>query len=199
MNLVSHINLLRHGKTSGGSRFFGATDIPISQYGMTQMWTTLQNSLVKWDHIISSPLTRCADFAHQLAQRDSIAITLDERLKEFNFGIWEGYTAAEIMQIDADALTKFWETPSAHPPQDGEYLHHFQTRVLAAWYEITSTYIGQKVLLVTHSGVIRTILCHILQKPIDRLLEIEVKHASMQHIQVTQKQGLPHATLISNP
>lgn len=198
MNLISHIDLLRHGETMGGSRFYGKTDIPISPHGLTQMWATTQKLSPHWDCIISSPLRRCADFAHKLGQRYTIPVLLDNRIKEFNFGIWEGLTAAEIMETDADALTRFWESPLIYPPENGEYLLNFQARVLLAWHETTKTYAGKKVLLVTHSGVIRAILCHVATKPIERLLDFEIEHASMRHVLVTQNQGLSHATLLSD-
>lgn len=198
MNLISHIDLLRHGETMGGSRFYGRTDISISPHGLRQMWATTQKSSPHWDCIISSPLGRCADFAHRLGHRYTIPVSFDERIKEFNFGIWEGFTAAEIMKTDLDALTRFWENPLIYPPENGEYLLNFQARVLQAWHEITKTYAGKKVLLVTHSGVIRAILCHVATKPIERLLDFEVDYASMRRVLVTQSYGTSHATLLTD-
>ena len=199
MNSACNIDLLRHGATVGGSRFYGKSDIPISRLGMSQMWTSTQKMSPHWDHIISSPLVRCADFAQALGQRYSIPVSFEERIKEINFGCWEGYTAAEIMETDADALTRFWENPLIHPPENGEYLLNFQARVLCAWNDITKAHTGKKVLLVTHSGVIRTILCHIATKSIESLLDFEVEHASMRRVLITQNQGLSRATLLTDP
>lgn len=199
MNTVSNIDLLRHGETSGGSRFYGKTDVPISRLGMAQMWTATQKLSPHWDKIISSPMVRCAKFSQALGQRYSIPIIYDERIREFNFGCWEGYTAAEIMETDPDALTRFWENPLIYPPKNGEYLLNFQARVLTAWHDMIKVHGRQKILFVTHSGVIRTILCHISKTPIERLLDFEVKHASIRHVLVTKKQGLSHATLTTDP
>lgn len=199
MNIVSNIDLLRHGETVGGSRFYGRTDIAISQQGMAHMWATTQKYSPYWDHIITSPLVRCAEFAQLFAQRYAIPITIDERFKEFNFGNWEGQTAAELMEKDAYALTRFWQNPLTNTPENGEYLLNFQARVLTAWHDIIKGQSGQRILLITHSGVIRTILCHLSQKPIERLLDFNVEHAGIHRVLITQKHGSSHATLETDP
>lgn len=189
MKKISNIDLLRHGETQGGSGFFGSTDIPLSEYGCTQMWAAIERSDCKWNHIITSPLKRCTDFSRLLQQRHAIPVIQDKRIREIHFGDWEGCFPAELTQMDAELLTRFWHNPVKHPPPNAENLLDFEKRVLSAWHDITVQYAGQNILLVTHGGVIRIILCHILQHPVERLLEIEVCHAAMQRIQVEHCQN----------
>lgn len=198
MKLICNIDLLRHGETVGGLRFYGKTDIPISRQGLTQMWIATQKSSPYWHHIVASPLVRCAEFAQLLGHRYSIPVTFDERIKEINFGNWEGFTAAELIENYPEAITRFWENPLIYPPENGEYLLNFQARVLSAWHDIIVQYPGKKILLITHSGVIRTILCHISKKPIESLLDINVEHASIRRVLVTQQQGVSQATLLTD-
>jgi alpha-ribazole phosphatase len=193
MYSYSSIDLLRHGETQGGSGFFGSTDTPLTELGWTQMWRTVENN-PQWDRIVASPLARCAAFAQTLAERRAIPFALDERIQEMHFGAWEGQSASELMMTDANALARFWRDPGRHTPPDAEPLASFVDRVLNAWKDIAINHQGENVLLVTHGGVIRVILCQILQHPVERLLELEVKHAALRRIHIEHAAGCVHAT-----
>ena len=189
MKIISNIDLLRHGETQGGPGFFGSTDIPLTDDGCTQMWAATERNARGWDHIITSPLIRCTRFANELQQGYSIPVTHDERIREIHFGDWEGRSPAELAEIDTEPLTRFWNNPVKFTPPNAECLVDFEKRVLSAWYDISARYANQNVLLVTHGGVIRIVLCHILQYPIERLLEFEVCHADMRRITIEHSQN----------
>jgi alpha-ribazole phosphatase len=175
MTHAPSIDLLRHGETEAGSRYCGTTDTPLTTAGWEQMWTAIGHE-ARWQMIVSSPLKRCVEFARTLAQRHALALRTDDRLREMHFGAWEGRTAAELMQTDADALGRFWGDPSRHSPTGGESLASLQTRVLAAWHEIVSE--RRAILVITHGGPIRIILSYLRCVPVDRSLEIDVPLAS---------------------
>ncbi|VAW85909.1 Alpha-ribazole-5'-phosphate phosphatase [hydrothermal vent metagenome] len=182
------IDLLRHGETTHGNRFRGSIDDVLTAYGEQQMWQAVEQNATHWDRIISSPLKRCADFADVLSQKQKRPLTLDKRFKEMHFGAWEGRTAAELMETDADALSNFWHDPVQYTPPEAEPLIDFEHRVVCAWQEIISRYAGENILLVTHGGVIRLLLCHVLQSPIKQLLKFEVKHAAIEKIAISGSQ-----------
>lgn len=198
MSVNTVIDLLRHGETVGGSRFRGSTDDPLTERGWTQLWAAIEKDGPCWDRIISSPLKRCADFARALGQQHSMPFTIDERFQEMHFGAWEGRSAAELMATDADALTRFWNDPLRHTPPQAEPLTDFEARVLAAWRDVVNNYAGEKILLITHGGVIRVLLCHIQQHPIERLLEFEVGHAAIQRIHTEHAQEHNNPTVLTS-
>lgn len=195
--MTTFIDLLRHGETENSQRYCGSTDYPLTQLGWAQMWHTVEENPSRWQQIITSPLARCTDFAHVLGQRYLIPVTQDARVREIHFGEWEDRSAAELMQTDADALSRFWHNPLSYPPPHGEYLLDFEARVLSAWHDIRQQYSGKRILLITHSGVIRVIMCHIQQHPLERLLEFEVSHAGIKHVSIEQSVSA-QAILISN-
>lgn len=176
------IDLLRHGEVTGGVCLRGSTDNPLSRQGWRQMDAAVDAA--SWDGIISSPLRRCSDFAQALADRLAIPLRLEARLRELHFGGWEGRTPAELMRTNPEALARFWQTPYLHPPPGGESLPAFERRVLKAWRTITQDYCGRRVLLITHSGVIRVIICHLRGLPPEALLSLEVPYASLQQVVV---------------
>jgi len=181
MQSKTFIYLLRHGETEGGSRFNGSSDVPLSEYGLTQMWTAVQET-TNWDRIISSPLMRCADFARALQQHYDIPLQFEPRIREIHFGAWEGRSAEELMTDDADALTRYWQDPTKFTPPQAEALIDFETRVLSLWREIIAGSHDENILLIAHGGVIRVLLCHLLQRPLQRLLEIDVAHATLHGV-----------------
>lgn len=177
------VGLLRHGEVEGGGRFRGHTDDPLTAIGLDQMHAATDGKQ-RWDRVISSPLVRCAAFAKEYARRYSTPLSFDARLMEMHFGAWEGRTAAELMAIDADALTRFWKDPLHNTPPGGEPLARFQVRVLDAWNHIVTQYPAQHVLIVTHGGVIRVLLCHVLNQTLAQLQTFEVRHGALYRVHV---------------
>lgn len=196
MTVTTLIDVLRHGETEGGPRFCGSTEVPLTDAGRLQMWAAVEREPPGWSRIVTSPSCRCADFARALARRLARPWVCDERLREMHFGAWEDRTAAELMRTDAEALTRFWADPARHPPPGGESVADLQARVMSAWHEILARHAGERLLLVTHGGVSRVILCHVLGHPIGRLLEFDVGHGAMQRIRVEHRQdGFRHVLI----
>lgn len=171
------IDLLRHGDT-GVNGFCGSLDVPLSERGWQQMHNATQVDF-SWQAIISSPLCRCAEYAKAFAKQNHLPLVLDARLRELDFGEWEGQRVEQLMLENADGLTQFWMDPWNYTPPDGECLLDFEQRVQTAWKYICDYCSGQRILLVTHGGVIRMLLYLTGQLPRAELLSIDVPHASL--------------------
>lgn len=182
------IDLLRHGATTGGNGFRGALDDPLSELGWSQL-RLATSSGGTWSRVVSSPLRRCSAFAAELATERSLPLSLERDLRELGFGDWEGLTAAQLMEQDAEALKRFWEDPYAYTPPRGEAVEQFEARVLGALATLVATYPDEHILLVTHAGVMRLLLANARGLARHRLLEIEVAHASLFGLQARLKGG----------
>lgn len=178
------IDLLRHGETVGGARFLGSTDAPLSEHGWRRMWAAVERHARPWDRIVASPLVRCADFARALARQRGLPCVCDARIREIHFGAWEGRSAAALLEADGPALARFWCDPGTYPPPEAEPLAGFAARVMSAWHDALAGAAAERLVWVTHGGVIRVILCHVLDRPLERLLELEVGHAALLSIRV---------------
>ena len=177
------IDMIRHGEPVGGKRYRGQIDDPLSDKGWSQMRTAVGGHC-PWDVIVSSPLSRCAAFAEELATRHGLPLSLDERLMEIGFGAWEGKTAAELMAEDPDCLINFWRDPLNHTPPGAETLAEFAARITAAWQAILDTHANHHVLLVGHAGQMRMVIRHVLATPLEMMFRIQVENAAITRIQV---------------
>lgn len=147
------LDLLRHGETEqGGLR--GSLDDALTDKGWAQMRSAVAGA-GPWQVLVSSPLQRCARFADELGARLNLPVQREAALQELHFGDWEGRSAAQIMEDQADALGQFWADPYAFTPPNGEPVAAFAERVLAAVERLACQHAGKRVLLVTHGGVMR--------------------------------------------
>lgn len=178
------LDLLRHGETTHGGGFRGSLDDALTEQGWAQM---RQATAVggPWDVLISSPLLRCAVFAAELAEQRQLPLVLEPDLRELHFGDWEGRSAAEIMALDSEALGRFWADPYGYTAPAGEPMADFETRVLAAVERLQQRYAGQRLLLVTHGGVMRLLLARARGLGRGQLLQVEVAHAALSRLHLT--------------
>jgi alpha-ribazole phosphatase len=176
------LELLRHGETERGGGLRGSLDDALTAAG----WAQLRAAVVDagpWDRLISSPLQRCARFAEELAAQRGLPLSLEPDLQELHFGAWEGRSSAELMASDAEALGRFWADPYAFTPPAGEPLVDFEARVLAALRRLHGRYAGERLLLVTHGGVMRLLLARARGLPRAGLLQVNVSHAQRSRLE----------------
>ena len=175
------IDLIRHGEPIGGRKYRGQIDDPLSDKGWSQMRAAVADH-APWDIIISSPLSRCLEFATELGQRHGIEVKSESRLMEIGFGAWEGRTASELEQEEPGQVQRFLLDPLKNTPPGAETLLEFETRVIDAWNTVVQQHAGQHVLLVGHAGMMRMIIRHVLDMPLDRMFRIQVANAAITRI-----------------
>lgn len=177
------IDIIRHGEPVGGKRYRGQTDDPLSEKGWQQMRNAVAGQY-PWDVIISSPLSRCVEFARELAQQLDIPLEIDRRIMEIRWGLWEGSTPAELNQHDPLTVARALRDPLNHRPADAEDIRQFQGRVIEAWQEITRRHAQKHLLLVAHAGIIRALVTYILGTPVENMFRIHVANAAITRIQI---------------
>lgn len=182
------IDLLRHGEVEGGRKYRGQLDDPLSDLGWKQLRTTTNNKQT-WQHIVTSPLKRCAEFAEELAQAYTLPLQTEAEFKEVSFGLWEGKTADELLETDADEIKKYWNDPIETTPPQGENLLDFEQRVISGWKNMLTQFEGKHILLISHAGVMRIILCYILGMPLTDLFKLDIGLAKASRIQIEHADG----------
>lgn len=143
--------LLRHTRPVGGDGLcYGVTDLAPGP-DLAEQAARLARSLPETARIVASPLARAARLAESLAAARGLPLTTDARLREMDFGAWEGRLWRDIPKSELDA----WAEDLLHArPHGGESVAELAARVAAAMED----YEADKLLVVTHMGVIRAAL-----------------------------------------
>ncbi|MBK1672818.1 histidine phosphatase family protein [Ectothiorhodospira shaposhnikovii] len=180
------IDLLRHGEPAGGERYRGSgVDDPLSACGLEQMWQAVGGRGLTsgpWDQVVSSPMRRCLAFAESLSLSLNLPLTQVTDLREVGFGSWEGRTPADIRQNSPDEFFAFFRDPMNARPLGAEPLEAFRSRVDAALLELSRSHAGEHLLVVTHAGVIRAAICHVLDVPTEAMYRIRVPYAGITRL-----------------
>ncbi|WP_330340413.1 bifunctional RNase H/acid phosphatase [Streptomyces sp. NBC_00557] len=177
--------LLRHGETplTPQKRFSGSggTDPALSAAGREQAHRAAE-ALAKRgtvQAVVASPLTRTRETAAIVAARLGLDVTIEEGLRETDFGAWEGLTFGEVRERYPDDLNAWLADPEARPTGGGESFAETAVRIAAARDKLVAAYAGRTVLLVTHVTPIKMFVRQALGAPPESLFRMELSAASL--------------------
>jgi alpha-ribazole phosphatase len=188
--------LLRHGEIATPGILAGKTDVALSDEGLRHLWKTSEQ-LPEISQCISSPLQRCQMFAKEYSWKNSIDLQLDDKLKEMDFGDWDGKTYKSLWEIKAteqqSSLGDFWQNPWQHSAPNGEAMVDFVQRVDEWWQQWLSKSPEGNTLAIAHGGVIKHLIARVLNLPIPgttHMSNIDIPYAKLVKVSVyTDEQG----------
>ena len=143
------IYLLRHGQTDWNiiHRIQGHLDIPLNDTGKDEAKTCAHKLIgIKMDQIISSDLSRARETAEIINEFLSAPFSVDQRLREINFGDLQGVL---VKDVSAEMWDHF--NHAAHKLH-AETLPDVYRRIKSFFDEIDPQ---KNTLIVAHGGVIR--------------------------------------------
>lgn len=185
------IYLIRHGETDWNRdrRYQGQRDIPLNETGRAQArrngeaLRALLPEIAQAD-FISSPLGRARETMEIVRAALSLPperYAIDDRVKELNYGHWEGMLQDELPLIDPRGLAQRSLDPLRWRPDAGESYADLLVRV-AEW----ANTITRDSVVTAHGGVSRCLRAHALgldpslipalESPQDRVLVISKGH-----------------------
>lgn len=136
---------------------YGQLDLPADPQATVRCANQLASALPSGLVLRHSTLQRCELLAQAVqALRPDLALKPDTRLRELDFGAWEGRPWAELPRCEIDA----WAAQLAtYAPGGGERLVNMLARVGAALREARSCAeaTGSDVVWITHAGVARCV------------------------------------------
>ena len=181
--LMRRLTLIRHGLTDWNrqGRFQGSSDVPLSDEGRAQA-ARLRSAdalLAQVDAIVSSPSRRARDTATLAFPHARVED--DVRLRELDFGVFEGRTIDENRR---HAAWDWWtEDPYRRPAPRGESYRQLQRRAVAWFEEARSRWPDAHTVAVCHSGTIQMLLAHLLGVREPRWDgRLEVRHTSLSAV-----------------
>lgn len=165
---------VHHGITDWNleKRCTGQSDVPLNKMGKAdaeQIAESLRN--VPLSRVYTSDLSRAVETAETITQHhnEPVEVIEDPRLREFDFGDWEGLPYTEInhrcgSEVEDDFVPLF--------PPDGETLESFRSRLLQALEDIVEKHKdSENVAIVTHGLVIALARVHCAKKSVNALWE----------------------------
>lgn len=177
---MQHIDLVRHGAVDGPAALYGWTDVPLRETSPHCLeWLSQQ----QYQAILSSPLQRCRLSAEQQAARLQLPLVTEPKLKEMNFGQWDGVPFDE-QSPHWPMQQQFWQQPFVKSPPDGESLTQFQQRVLQAFMTHSNNDVPRSLWLL-HGGVIRILLASLLHIDLQHSLwlqQLSIAYGSVSRI-----------------
>ena len=172
------IYLIRHTKTDTEKGFcYGQSDVPLSP-NFTNEALQLQKKLPEINggsQVFSSPLSRCLKLAKLLSR----TVKTDDRLLELDFGDWEN---SYFDQVDPDVMKHWADNFVDVGPPKGESFADLPRRVSSFWQELVKLE-SEQIVVVTHAGVIRALLAHILELPLANAFQFRIDSGSVHKLQ----------------
>ena len=179
-----HIYLLRHTRPDvPPNTCYGQSDIGVVENDFREHLRRLDKMvpLEQIESIHTSPLIRCAKLASAL-QKNGTPYQLDSRIKELNFGQWELQPWANIN----GAEMRRWKADFLHAKAPGGESHmDLYHRAGTFWDELTQRK-EQQTLIVTHGGVIKSLLSKILHMPLEKSYAIKLNYGALIYIHYEQ-------------
>jgi probable phosphoglycerate mutase len=154
---VTRIVAVRHGETvwNAEMRMQGQLDTALSERGRRQAARAAEALADEGiEAIVSSDLVRALDTAKAIAGVVGLPVATDPGLRERSFGVFQGYTYAEIDTRWPVEAARWRRHDPAFAPDGGESLVDFYARAVAAVTAIAARARGRSILVVTHGGVL---------------------------------------------
>ena len=184
------ITWIRHGQSTWNAegKWQGHTDVPLSELGREQA-TALGRRLdpQRFDAVYSSDLTRSRQTCELALPKANML--LDKRLREINFGVYEGKSRDPLTTSEAAAVKTWWVEPYLEKLQGGESMTCLNTRVSEFLAELPAEC---EVAIFTHGGVIRNALWQVVGVPVQGAWSVQIENTSVTVLEYTSERTLVH-------
>ena len=197
----TEIILIRHGETDWNSqqRMQGHSNSDLSEVGRGQIQALgelMKN--VSFDHIYSSDSLRARQTAEAITQYSGHTLQFDQRIREKNLGVFEGLTSTEAKERHPEIYRLFKTAGANYVIDEGESTQQLLERALEFIEEIRLRHPQERVVMVTHGGVVRVLMKHALGLSIDAPTRFIIKNTGIfgliwnENWLVTQMGGVYH-------
>jgi alpha-ribazole phosphatase len=179
------IYLIRHTAVNNPDKLcYGQSDIALSPE-WEQHFDDLKQKLAPdpdGSTFYSSPYKRCTQLADFLSAGQ---FQTDNRLAEMHFGNWEQCAWTEIDQ----SVLNLWMADYVNfQVPGGESFQTMHKRCISFWDELLQQN-SSKIVIITHAGVIRSLLAYILNIPLNKVFQLAIDYSAVTKITVAKQHG----------
>ncbi|MFD0714174.1 histidine phosphatase family protein [Paenibacillus sp. GCM10027626] len=198
--------ILRHGESEWNAdedRYCGKSDIILSAEGKRQAEQAAKYlQSIPFAAIYSSPQQRALETVRPIAERQGLPVIIDERLREIDFGRWEGLNRKEIQQNFPDSWKKWNENPGEFSAgETGENADEVYERANNFYMEKMREHEGDTVLVLGHNTLNRLFIAGSLSIPFHKYRSLAQSNTGVSIVELTpgylkwlQLNGTEHLT-----
>lgn len=189
------ILMVRHGitETNIANQFTGHTDIGLAEEGIRQaekLGERLAGTQI--DAIYSSDLKRAVLTAEAISRKHEKEISRCGELREMDYGEAEGLTYAEIKENMPEIADAIFEFDQALSFPGGESMQALISRGIKFLERLNGHGQDETILIVTHGGMLRTLLCELLEIGQENWRKFRFDNASLTIVDI-----YPRRTILS--
>lgn len=169
------LHLIRHGQTNWNEerRSQGQSESVLTKLGIQQAKALGEKiGEIGFDQVYCSSSVRTRQTAeHAFAGRPELhqkIIYLDS-FREIFLGPWEGVLYDEIEKEDPESFQHFWQQPHLFAVKGAETFLELQSRAVLQIQEIGKAQQSKKIAIVSHGALIKSVLCHAQERPLEEL------------------------------
>ena len=175
--------LVRHGDTKlhSGKRFWGRTDVPLSEKGIRQAEQLRERlKAQKITTAYASTLSRARVTAEIIAScHNNLSVTARGELDEINFGYVEGLDFDELKKLHPELAGQLLEHNLRPVFPGGESLDMLDERIKVFAERLKKHKTGDTLLVVSHFGALRVLICRLLGLGLDHWQQLQINLGSL--------------------
>ncbi|NLY56643.1 MAG: histidine phosphatase family protein [Firmicutes bacterium] len=188
--MAVRLYLVRHGETewNKAGRIQGQQNPPLNELGRRQAEMVaeyLAGLSANYDQIYSSDLLRARQTAEAIAAKCNGRIVFRRELREQCFGVCEGFLVEEARAKFGIDLRAYLRNPAGTTLPDGESLEAMGARAAQFLAEVRG-HEGQSVIVVSHGGLIKTLLTLILGMQLHYRNRLEIANAAVSVVSLAK-------------
>ena len=175
---MGHFYFARHGQTVWNveNKICGATDIELTELGHQQaeeLGQAILDQGIQIDEILYSPLVRAKETARHVSEVTGIPMREEMRLKEQNFGKYEGTprNGEEFQKAKADFICSY---------EGGESMLKLCHRIYDLLDDIKQESDQKTYLLVAHNGISRAIQSYFYDMTNEEFAKFGIKNCEIR-------------------
>lgn len=198
---TTRLILVRHGETQANRemRYIGSRDDALTERGHTQAQQIAEAlAFLPVTAVYSSPLERAYHTALPIAIRHRLEVQVVDDLRECDFGRWEGLSRAEVIASSSHNAEHLqaWLRDTRVAPPNGESIEAMHKRVQTVVEQLVQAHADQTLVIVSHVGPIKALLCAALGAPTSTIFRIFLDPATISVID--WQQPFPFVRLLNS-
>ena len=176
----TRIFLIRHGQTdySRNRRYCGQTDVSLNRFGRMQaeclynlfkqktppivylsdLSRARQTARLAFPKRVNPALLAGQDHQSITCQKGGVNLVEDKRLREIDFGLWEGLSSEQITKDYNGRYSKWLKSPHSVSIPGGEKLLSLKKRVKDFLAEVIPKHKNEDIAVISHMGPIKIII-----------------------------------------